>query len=61
MVIDKLNEMGYRGQKVQFMQCAKEFTTYGYMEDDFEVGEEYLKIVIEDIIPVLKKNNYPCE
>ncbi len=58
---NKISTMGYRGAKVQLDQCTKEFTTYVYMEDDFERSEEFLAKTLDKVIPSFEKLNLPCE
>ncbi len=58
---NKISEMGYRGAKVQLDQCTKEFTTYAYMEDDFERSEIFLYKLLDKVIPTFEKMHLPCE
>ena len=60
-ITTKISAMGYRGAKVQLDQCTKEFTTYVYMDDDYERSEEFLKKLLDRVIPVFEKNDLPCE
>ena len=61
VIIAKLKDMGFRGMKVQLDQCSREFTTYVYMEDDYERSEEFLKKLLNDVIPEFEKNDFPCK
>ncbi|MCR5324947.1 MAG: hypothetical protein K6E85_16950 [Lachnospiraceae bacterium] len=60
-ICKKISVMGYRGAKVQLDQCTKEFTTYVYMEDDFERSEEFLKTLLTIVIPEFEKRGFPSE
>ncbi len=60
-IVSRLSNMGYRGSKVQLAQCTREFTTYVYMEDDFERSEEFLKKILDQIVPVFEEGKLPCE
>lgn len=61
LVLNRIEKFGYRGMKVQLEQCAKEFTTDAYMEDDFKEGERILGNLLNVVIPEMEEKKFPCE
>ncbi len=61
LIGEKMSVQGYRGNKVQLAQCTKEFTTLAYSEDDYERGEEWLKQLLQVVVPFMEKRGFPCD
>ncbi|MCR5451429.1 MAG: hypothetical protein K6F00_02245 [Lachnospiraceae bacterium] len=61
LIGSKISAMGYRGGKVHLDQCTREFTTYVYMEDDYERSESYLETLLDVVIPFFEERRLPVE
>lgn len=61
LIVQRVKNTNYRLVKSQLKQCASDIFAYTAKEDDYEVGEAFLKKIAEELIPELEKENQPYQ
>ena len=55
----RMKHCSYRLVKSQMKNCIADLLAYALNEDDYEVGENLLKQLLDELIPFLEKNGMP--
>lgn len=61
LILQRMRNTNYRLVKSQMKQCVADITAYAAKEDDYEIGEQFLKRIAQELVPELKKEYQPYQ
>ena len=61
LILQRMRNTNYRLVKSQMKQCVADITAFAAKEDDYEIGEQFLKRIAQELVPELKKEDQPYQ
>lgn len=61
LILQRMRNTNYRLVKSQMKQCVADITAFAAKEDDYEIGEQFLKRIVQELVPELKKEEQPYQ
>ena len=61
LIMQRLDNTNYRLVKSQMKQCIADVTAYAAKEDDYEIGEAFLKAIAKELVPRLEAKSHPYQ
>ncbi len=59
LIMERIRNTNYRLVKSQMKQCVADIMAFAAKEDDYEIGERFLKKIAEELVGALKREGYP--
>lgn len=59
LILERIYNTNYRLVKAQMKQCIADIMAFAAKEDDYEIGEAFLKKIIAEVVPLLEKAKQP--